>query len=171
MTDNELQQRLFDATIKNIRRCWKNKTGLAQFIAVAQDELRLIQDNYMVETTKLTAQKLKECLSEAAQKLQLSIDTEIQLVRHGIQISIMNQGSRYGEIFIGPRDAWDKIMYLPPTGELYFTHQENPYTKRRIRQWKNIEDFDFDGFMNIVKEAIDRPSPEEEFDDDDEIPF
>lgn len=71
----------------------KNKTGLTQFVAIAQAELRLIRCNYMVETTKLTTQKLEECLSESAQKLQLSIDTELQLVRYGIQLSILNQAN------------------------------------------------------------------------------
>jgi len=171
VSDMELEQKLFESAMKQIRKHWKKRTVVKQFVAVTQSELRYIRYYYMMQMAQKTAIVIENQLKEAAEHLQLVITTKLERMRFGIQVSVAHGGVHYGEIYIGPRDAWDKIMYLPPTGTRWYDqHQENPYTKKRLKQWKIVSDFDFDAFMAVVKEAIDHPLPPEE-DGDDEIPF
>ncbi len=172
MTQN-LEERLFVAAVRNIRSEWKKRKGIQSFVNLAIRELRYLQGDYKFQKAEIIAQVVKQKLAEAAQNLQLQITTRLESNRfpryRGISLAVSNKNKLYGEIFIGPVDEWDKLMFLPPEGT-YNQHQENPYSKKRRKKWQTVAQFDFDAFMSAVKTEIDRPPPIYE-DYEDEVLF
>lgn len=171
---DDLQGQLFAVAMRNIRAQWKNQKGMKSFIGLAQLELWRLQGEYKYQKAEITARTMEQKLAEAAQNLQLKITTSLGYTRFprfsGISLSISHENRLYGEIFIGPADEWDKVLFLPPEG-IYHQHQDNPYTKKHRRNWQTVEQFDFGKFITYVKENIDRPPIEYPDDDGDDLPF
>lgn len=170
----ELEERLFAATMRTIRAEWKKRKDIGSFANLAICEMRYLQGDYKVQKAQIIAYQVEQKLIGAAQKLQLQVATRLEITRFprfsGISIQVSHQSIRYGEIFIGPTNDWDKLMFLAPQRG-FWAHQDNPYTKKRLKEWQSVEQFDFDSFMACVKEDIDRPPVTDTGDDDDEMPF
>ncbi len=163
---------LFRATMRNIHLEWKSKQSLRSFVSRGESALRNIRSTHNYEQALATTAMVTEKLTAAASLRQLTFTTELMRTTFrgfsGYMIHITYQGTGYGEIFVGPTDVFDSIMWLPRRGE-YQDIQDNPYTKARRRQWKRVEDFDFEVVVTHLKDQIDNPAV---FDDDnDDMPF
>jgi hypothetical protein len=170
-----LQDLLFAEVMKRIRTNWRTRTDLESFESKAKGLISSILDEYMFQVSNQTAMQVQEKLTEAAQKLQLTINTKVYYSDfpgyRGRKLGLYHQDVHLGvKIYIGPQDVWDKIICFIPKKQ--FDVSRNPYVKKRLRQWSNIDQFDFDALMTSVKNMIDNPPPLETFgDDDDELAF
>lgn len=176
MDEQERQQRLFEGAMREIRKLWKTRTGLKPFVNAARDELRYIRYDYMEEASAQTAAVVDKKVTAAATLWQLVLTTKLEPTTFsgyaGRVVRIYHEGTGYAEVFIGPTDEWDRVMcFLPARRHSYGS--SNPYTKKRLRFWKTLADFDFDALMASIKAAIDKPpEPEPVYDDDgDDIAF
>lgn len=171
--DEQRMNKLFRTAIRNIHKEWKSKQGLGSFVSRGESALRRIRSEFNYEQATAAAAIVTEKLKAAANMRQLTLTTEVlrsNIPRFsGYKVHVTYQGGAYEEIFIGPRDTFDKVMWLPRYGE-YLHLQDNPYTKSRQRMWKSIADFDFEAMVTEIKHRIDNP-PVYEDDGEDEIPF
>jgi hypothetical protein len=174
--DDTLQDQLFAEAMKRMRNSWRTRTDLPKFESIAKGLIISIRDAYMFQVTETTFLKVTDKLTEAAEKLQLTISTEVDHSYfrgyRGRKMRLCHQKVHLGiEIYIGPQDVWDKIICFIPKNQ--FDESRNPYVKKRLGQWSNIDQFDFDALMTSIKNMIDNPPPLETFDDDEdeEHPF
>lgn len=167
------QDALFAQAQTNIQLLWESKDGLQQFVLKATHELFWLRGEYMRQSATETSTLVEQRLQDAAQNLQLNISTELEYTRFpkfmGMCLRVSHQGILHAEIYFGPTDAWDKIICVcPPQG---YWETDNPYVKKRIKLWRDITQFDFNGVMSTIKARIDNPPPEEPDDDWDDTPF
>jgi hypothetical protein len=175
MEKDNLDQ-LLTVALKHIKAEWRNRSSLEQFEKIAKAQIQHIRGEYMRQVIKKNAVTVIEKLVEAGNKLQLPITAEIDHTYFrgyfGRKLNICHQDAWTGvEIFFGPQDVWDRIIVFIPKHR--FDCSPNPYTKKRLRSWKSIPEYDFDSLMMVVKELIENPPPDPFFEDDgeDEHPF
>lgn len=172
-----------DRSLRNVRGLYRKhaegELSPSRFITKARTELHALYFEHTMGLIRGTASRfIEEAHSFQAQfGLDLNFDearlTQVTRGYRGIRASLTLRNKVYTyvpgwiEVFIGPFDEWNKVAVH--TLEEQTFSRPSFYTKRRRNRWQKVEDFDFPGLFQRIKEGIEKPRPVHE--EDEEIPF
>ncbi len=159
----------FEKTMREIRKLYKRhvdgKINASSFTDSSKKLISKLEKTYNRSLVDKTAQAvISELESHQTQfGLSLSFSTDVYYYNGKLRVSvrILKDKSEYGEIFIGPKVQWDKITVFTPEEGSLFGFGPNLYTKRMMKRWTRVEDFDFPSYLHDLKERIERREAEE----------
>lgn len=176
-----IEKNVVDGSLQRIRGLYRShmegQLSPSGFVTKARTELHALYMRHthgLIEATVLRfTEELRFFQTQFA--LDLSFDLIYFQVTRGYRgirakLYVGNKERTYYrgtvEIFVGPFDEWDKVA-VHTIEERKAERQPGFYTKRRNGRWLEVENFDFPGLLQWIKEETERPEPEDEKD----IPF
>lgn len=170
-----------DGSLKKVRGLYRDHAagGLtpSSFTMKARAELHTLFMLHTQELVEATAARFTAELRSFQPQFGLVLEyhtnlTQVSRSYRGIRASIHIHSTVYThyrgsvEVFIGPFDEWDRVAIHTTTERE--VGGPSLYTKRLMKRWKQVRDFDFPAMLQWIKEETQKPEPQ---DDADDIPF